>query len=136
MVIDKILFNYLFNKKDSMQMSDSFKELIHTNPSDKANIIDEQLYFDITKWLLKHFHDNAPDIWDKFTELVTFNPHEYVNIVKDVISEYMHTYDWIDHITSNDNIAILDEYAYKSDTVEMEDVVYFEPYWIPVEGVE
>lgn len=127
MVIDKIIFGYLLDVSDKVHVSDCFNYLMHFTPQDRIDIL-ERIYFDITRWKDIHLVDRE-EITDKWTYLLTVVFSDYVE-VRDVIKDWIWTFDWAEHISVFDTMRNVINMNPK-EGINIEDHVHFN---IVVEG--
>lgn len=123
-IIDKIIFKYIFNKSDRVSMKDCFDIVDNFNWKENIEILD-QIHLDITYWKNKKFYDNiiTEDRWKQL--MVHLKYKDYVNITRDIITEYNHVYNWNLHIPTveelhpivrkvfKDEIGIADNFIYE-----------------------
>lgn len=134
MIIDKILFSYLYNRVDNMTIRDAIRRLFITvNPSEKGFELDEKLYFDIIHWIIKHFYDNMV-FDDNLSVHITFKEKDYANIIKDIISSFIYTYNWKDKIHADGKLIEFVSIN-KKDTIDVEDSIHFRRWYEPYEGI-
>lgn len=127
MVIDKIIFGYLLDVSDKVHVSDCFNYLMHFSPEDRIDIL-ERIYFDITRWKDIHLVDRE-EITDKMTYLLNATFSDYVE-VKDVIKDWIWTFDWAEHISIFDTMRNIINMNPR-ENINIEDHVHFN---IVVEG--
>lgn len=127
MVIDKIIFEYLLDVSDKVHVSDCFNYLMYFTPQDRIDIL-ERIYFDITRWKDIHLVDRE-EITDKWTYLLSVVFSDYVE-VRDVIKDWIWTFDWAEHISVFDTMRNVINMNPK-EGINIEDHVHFN---IVVEG--
>lgn len=123
-VLDRILFHYIFNKSDKINMSDCMKLLNTFNWREDFDIL-EKIYLDVTYWKEKHFLDYVfvtdKDRWREI--LIHYHWHDHIKSW-DRIKEFTHNYEWKDVISPSDCIKPQINKTAKS-KVQVEDVMYF-----------
>ena len=123
-VLDRILFHYIFNKSDKINMSDCMRLLNTFNWREDFDIL-EKIYLDVTYWKEKHFLDYVfvtdKDRWREI--LIHYHWHDHIKSW-DRIKEFTHNYQWKDVISSSDCIKPQINKTVKS-KVQVEDVMYF-----------
>lgn len=123
-VLDRILFHYIFNKSDKINMSDCMKLLNTFNWREDFDIL-EKIYLDVTYWKEKHFLDyifvTDKDRWREI--LIHYHWHDHIKSW-DRIKEFTHNYEWKDVISPSDCIKPQINKTAKS-KVQVEDVMYF-----------
>lgn len=120
-VIDKIILNYMLERDDKIHVSDCFKLLLHFSPEDRIDIL-EKIYFEITRWKSIHFVDY---IWirDKWTYLLKVVFSDNIT-VREVIKDWIWTFEWSEHISLLESLRVLVKVAYK-ETIRVEDHAHF-----------
>ena len=120
-VIDKIILNYMLERDDKIHVSDCFKLLLHFSPEDRIDIL-EKIYFEITRWKSIHFVDH---IWirDKWTYLLKVVFSDNI-MVREVIKDWIWTFEWSEHISLLESLRVLVKVAYK-ETIRVEDHAHF-----------
>lgn len=123
-VLDRILFHYIFNKSDKINMSDCMRLLNTFNWREDFDIL-EKIYLDVTYWKEKHFLDYVfvtdKDRWREI--LIHYHWHDHIKSW-DRIKEFTHNYEWKDVISPSDCIKPQINKTAKS-KVQVEDVMYF-----------
>lgn len=123
-VLDRILFHYIFNKSDKINMSDCMRLLNTFNWREDFDIL-EKIYLDVTYWKEKHFLDYVfvtdKDRWREI--LIHYHWHDHIKSW-DRIKEFTHNYEWKDVISPSDYIEPQINKTAKS-KVQVEDVMYF-----------
>ena len=123
-VLDRILFHYIFNKSDKINMSDCMRLLNTFNWREDFDIL-EKIYLDVTYWKEKHFLDYVfvtdKDRWREI--LIHYHWHDHIRSW-DRIKEFTHDYEWKDVISTSDYIKPQINKTAKS-KVQVEDVMYF-----------
>lgn len=123
-VLDRILFHYIFNKSDKINMSDCMRLLNIFNWREDFDIL-EKIYLDVTYWKEKHFLDYVfvtdKDRWREI--LIHYHWHDHIRSW-DRIKEFTHDYEWKDVISTSDYIKPQINKTAKS-KVQVEDVMYF-----------
>ena len=123
-VLDRILFHYIFNKSDKINMSDCMRLLNTFNWGEDFDIL-EKIYLDVTYWKEKHFLDYVfvtdKDRWREI--LIHYHWHDHIKSW-DRIKEFTHNYEWKDVISPSDCIKPQINKTAKS-KVQVEDVMYF-----------
>lgn len=123
-VLDRILFHYIFNKSDKINMSDCMRLFNTFNWREDFDIL-EKIYLDVTYWKEKHFLDyifvTDKDRWREI--LIHYHWHDHIKSW-DRIKEFTHNYEWKDVISPSDCIKPQINKIAKS-KVQVEDVMYF-----------
>ena len=114
-VLDKILFHYIYNRRDKLSISDCFRMLNNMEKQDVIDIV-ERIYLDITYWKEKHF-------------IASFHWHDHI-CVRDTISSYNYVYNWSEIMSPRECVQpqITIEYGTK---VIIDDAIYFKRYREP-----
>lgn len=134
-IIDDLIMSYNYTRTDSTNIDDMFKQLIYMSKSDNITT-DDKIYMYITHWVMRHLDDNIYRCGDNIAEkLITFNPSDYANIVKDIISEYKHVYNWVDHVTKNDNIDWLKSVFALNSKVYVDDSIFIDIWYDKYNGI-
>lgn len=120
-VLDKMVFNYIYNRHDHIPVSDCFRLNNTFNWTEDISLV-ERIYFDITYWKERHFYDYVI-IDDKIKEwLISFHWHDHIHVF-DCIAAINHTYEWADRIPISDcmipNVTINPR-----DTIGVEESIY------------
>ena len=129
-VLDKILFHYIYNRKDKLSISDCFRMLNNMEKQDVIDIV-ERIYLDITYWKEKHFYDYVwvtdNDHW--MSIIASFHWHDHI-CVRDTISSYNYVYNWSEIMSPRECVQpqITIEYGTK---VIIDDAIYFKRYREP-----
>ena len=101
-IIDDIIFKYIYNWSDHVDIKDHFKLLTHLNPSSKAGISDEKVFMSIIHWILKHYDDTVM-LNEKCILTDKYNLKEYAGIIDDIISELKYVYTWGDRVSIHEH---------------------------------
>lgn len=129
-VLDKILFHYIYNRRDKLSISDCFRMLNNMEKQDVIDIV-ERIYLDITYWKEKHFYDYVwvtdNDHW--MSIIASFHWHDHI-CVRDTISSYNYVYNWSEIMSPRECVQpqITIEYGTK---VIIDDAIYFKRYTEP-----
>ena len=125
-IIDEIIFGYLLNPdSDHINMIDFQKLLIKCQENECIDLL-EHIYFDITHWRLVDYDDKIP-MNDKIMKvLIDIFKKDYCNLSKDEIYEIIRKYEVGFNITFYEKIEELKINKTPSDSVSMQDAVYFE----------
>lgn len=129
-VLDKILFHYIYNRRDKLSISDCFRMLNNMEKQDVIDIV-ERIYLDITYWKEKHFYDYVwvtdNDHW--MSIIASFHWHDHI-CVRDTISSYNYVYNWSEIMSPRECVQpqITIEYGTK---VIIDDAIYFKRYREP-----
>ena len=129
-VLDKILFHYIYNRKDKLSISDCFRMLNNMEKQDVIDIV-ERIYLDITYWKEKHFYDYVwvtdNDHW--MSIIVSFHWHDHIWI-RDSISSYNYVYNWSEVMSPRECVQSQVSIEYNT-KANIEDVIYFKRYREP-----
>ena len=129
-VLDKILFHYIYNRKDKLSISDCFRMLNNMEKQDVIDIV-ERIYLDITYWKEKHFYDYVwvtdNDHW--MSIIVSFHWHDHI-CVRDTISSYNYVYNWSEVMSPRECVQSQVSIEYNT-KANIEDVIYFKRYREP-----
>ena len=120
-VLDKMVFNYIYNRHDHIPVSDCFRLNNTFNWTEDISLV-ERIYFDITYWKERHFYDYVI-IDDKIKEwLISFHWHDHIHVF-DCIAAINHTYEWADRIPISDCV-IPNVTINPRDTIGVEESIY------------
>lgn len=119
-IIDRILFNYVFNKSEVINMDDFAKLLIHLNPKEFIDIIDTISSMDITYWKKFNIEDtiNYKDIIEEL--LIKLIKTDYASPYKDHISQLIYVLNKSEVIKLQEYPNLNSSFIFK-DYISMED---------------
>lgn len=129
-VIDKILFHYLFYKRDRITKADCFRLLNTLNWREDIPLL-EKMYMDITYWKERHFRDDIfvtdRDHWRSI--IVHFHWHTHIP-TWDKIGHYNHVYEWSEYMSPKDtNYSTIT--TTKRDEIGISESIYFNRVYDP-----
>lgn len=86
-IIDRVLFSYMYEKKDIVSIEDFIKYIIHMEPKESVQIL-EKIAFDITRWNKQLFKSKV-EIIDLICEiLIKMAPKEYIQPIEKIRFTY------------------------------------------------
>jgi hypothetical protein len=123
MVIDKLLFNYIFNKQDKIHVSDCMYMLDTFEWRENIDLL-ERIYLDVTYWKEKHFIDDSrfpiKDYWINL--LITVYKSDHLSPI-DKIAMLKYIYTWTDRVNISDDFELL-ETIERKDSINIEEGFY------------
>lgn len=133
MIIDEIIFGYILNPDDKVNIDDYKKLLIKLNLKEGIPLI-EQLYFDITWWyqmLIEEF-DTKTRIKEELSKHIHITYSEHIDLKEILYKVYVFHRTF--NISINDTIDDLKVSFNKNDNIELDEAVYFDivrPHYTP-----
>lgn len=102
-IIDRILFNYIFNKTDIVDIDDYMKLLIHLSPKERMEVLDV-IHIFVTHWAKLYFKDYM-EYYDKWRSLlVHLLKVDYGSPYDDRIGQLIHVLHKADIVKVNEEI--------------------------------
>jgi hypothetical protein len=123
-VIDEILFRYIFNKKDIVNIDDIINSInVHLEPKDKI-CPEDKIYMEIRRYVTKIFKDRLKYSDEIIDVLLTILRSDWGNLQWDGIYEYKYLYDKKVVVRTDDHVVDNTVHLTLNDHIEQDDVVY------------
>lgn len=120
-IIDRILFKYIFNKTDRIDIDDFIKLMVHINPKEFINIVDI-IHMEISHWA-KINSKSYMEYRDRLNGLlIHLTKSDLASPYKDAIAQYTHVLHKSDIIKTDDEINSLISLTIK-DYVKIEELM-------------
>ena len=121
-IIDKILFKYIYNAIDKVHISDMFSMDINFNSKEMIEIL-EQVNFDLTYWMDKHFLDDV-EVRDRWKQMMIYL-HWMENVtINDKIAGWTYIHNFTDHPSPVESLS-MNIKSNPKDSVPINEAIYF-----------
>lgn len=116
-IIDRILYSYIYNKKDRVDIEDYIKQLLHMIPRDKIPMEDIISSFDITHSHMYKFKD-CIGYWDRIKKIIIHIIFaEYGSPYDDKIAQFIYILNKADVVKLDENPKTTISITFKDDVV-------------------